>query len=306
MRLRIRFEIIVAIALAMGFIAPPAVAASANNPDGAAERPATPAHATTRVLAIRGINNLRDIGGYATNDGRTIKWRTLFRSGDMSRMAPQAQPQLSALGIQTVIDFRSDEERARSPSRWYDEAQKPEVFLLPIGGSAADWSSTLSRQLQAGDFTREEIHATFINMYRTVPLENQAEYRALFAHILASGDRPLLFHCTGGKDRTGIGAALVLSALDVPRETIMQDFLLSNDTIDVGLMSKMLAKIFSRESGNEIDPEAMEPMLTVDRVYLDTAFAAIETEYGSVDIYLRDALGLTDTQRVALKQALLD
>jgi protein-tyrosine phosphatase len=157
-----------------------------------------------------------------------------------------------------------------------------------------------------GGFSREEIHATFIEMYAAIPLENMTEYSALFTQILASDTAPILVHCTAGKDRTGIAAALILSALDVPRSTIMEDFMLTNEAIDVELMSKMLAMIFSKNSDYEIDPAAIEPMLIVQPIYLETAFAAIDAEYGSMDNYLQDALGLTAARRAQLKKVLLD
>jgi len=259
-----------------------------------------------RVLDIQSIINFRDIGGYATVNGRRTKWRKVFRSGDMSRFAAKEQPVISALGINRVIDLRSVEERLRGPSRWYDEANRPEIVLLPIGGGAADWSSSLSRQLQRGGFSRAELQATFVEMYATVPLENTLEYRALFNELLANGDEPVLIHCTGGKDRTGIAAALILAALDVPGAIIMQDYLLTNEAIDVAPTAKMLAMIFSRDADNQIDPVAIEPMLVVEPVYLETAFAAIEAEYGSLDNYFRVALGLTMARRAELRAVLLD
>lgn len=259
-----------------------------------------------RILDIQSIINFRDIGGYTTVDGRSTKWRKVFRSGDMSRFAAKDQPTVNALGINTVVDLRSDEERLRGPSRWYDEASRPETVLLPIGGSAADWSSSLSRQLQTGGFSRAELNATFIEMYATVPLENTEEYRALFTELLGNADEAMLVHCTGGKDRTGIAAALILAAVDVPRVTIMQDFLLTNEAIDVPRAAKMLAMIFSRDADNQIDSVAIEPMLVVDPVYLETAFAAIEAEYGSLDNYFRVALGLTAGRRAELRAVLLD
>ena len=259
-----------------------------------------------RILDIQSIINFRDIGGYTTVDGRSTKWRKVFRSGDMSRFAAKDQPTVNALGINTVVDLRSDEERVRGPSRWYDEASRPETVLLPIGGSAADWSSSLSMQLQTGGFSRAELNATFIEMYATVPLENTDQYRALFTELLGNADEAMLIHCTGGKDRTGIAAALILAAVDVPRVTIMQDFLLTNKAINVPRTAKMLAMVFSRDADNQIDSVAIEPMLVVDPVYLETAFAAIEAEYGSLDNYFRVALGLTAGRRAELRAVLLD
>ncbi len=257
-----------------------------------------------RILDVPGISNFRDIGGYQTTDGQTVKWGHVYRSGELSRVSNVTQAALNTLYLDTIIDFRSDEERDRSPSRWVDDATKPETLLLTIGGNAADWSSKLSRQIQSGAFTAQEIHQTFIETYRAIPQENTDEYAAMFDEILEN-DGPVLIHCTAGKDRTGIGAALILSALDVPRDTIMQDFMLTNDAVDLERMLPLLAKIFGRQSGKDINPEAIRPLAAVDAVFLETTFQAIEDSHGDIDTYLNEALGLNDAKRKRLKEILL-
>jgi protein-tyrosine phosphatase len=99
---------------------------------------------------------------------------------------------------------------------------------------------------------------------------------------------------------------LLLTALDVPRDTVMQDFLASNDAVDVERMSTMLARVFSAQSGTPVDARAVRPMLTVEPIYLETAFATIEDRYGTVDRYLAEALGLDAQKRLRLTQLLLD
>ena len=300
--MRVNQFLISALVSLLAVVGMASLTAAGNTPTAEADSFAVPA----RILPIQTVMNFRDLGGYATTDGRTTKWRTVFRSGNFARLSPKEQMTLSALNLYQVMDLRSAGERERAPSLWYDDTHRPETVLLPIGGSTADWSSSLSRALQTGDFTSMDMHASFMSMYSTVPLSNAAEYAALFANILASDGRPVLIHCTAGKDRTGIAAALLLAALNVPLDTIMQDFMLSNITIDAERTSKMLAIIFSKQSGKEVDPVAIKPLLTVQPEYLETSFAVIENEYGSVDNYLREALGLTTAKRKQLQQLLLD
>lgn len=262
--------------------------------------------APVHLVPITTVSNFRDLGGYANNEGRVTRSGILYRSGEFSRLSRREQPILNGLGISKMVDFRSAEERQRSPSSWHDEATRPDILLLSIGGSAADWSSALSQQLQQGGFTESELNNIFIDMYANVPLENSAEYAALFDVILANDGAPLLFHCTAGKDRTGIAAALILSALNVPRETIMQDFMATNATVDLEHMAAMLARIFSSQSSTDISEQSIRPMLMVEPVYLETTFITIESEFGSVDNYLRQALGLSDADRAELQLLLLN
>jgi protein-tyrosine phosphatase len=285
--------------LALSYVAP--AMALAGKPETKIEATQTEGQ---RVLPIPGISNFRDLGGYETSEGRVTKWGRLYRSGDFSRFPPAGQETLSALGITTIVDFRSKSEKERAPTRWYDDT-KPTTINLPIGDNAADWSSELSQQLQSGVFTAEEIHLTFIDMYESIPLENAAEYTSLFNNILSQDGAPLLFHCTAGKDRTGIGAALILSALDVPRATIMEDFMLTNEAVNLEVLLPMLAKIFGKQAGTEIDPESIRPIGAVDQIFLESSFTSIEVEYGTIDRYLEEALGLTSEKRGQLKELLL-
>ena len=224
-----------------------------------ANSPVLETQAPARVVALVGESNFRDLGGYATADGRTTKWGQIYRSGKLSDLTTADYETIKGLNLETVVDFRSDQEREDAPTKWQG-ASKPEIVDLPIGGNAADWSSDLSRMLRTGIFSKQEIRQTFIQSYTEIPIQNTAEYKALFDHILTQQDRPLLFHCTSGKDRTGIGAALLLSALGVPRETIMKDFLLTNEVVNIDRALPFMAKAFSARAGHEIDPEALRPL----------------------------------------------
>ncbi len=259
----------------------------------------------SRVIELEGARNFRDIGGYETADGRTVKWGEIYRSDKLSDLTAADYETLDDIDLETIVDFRSDAERADAQTVWGNN-DDPEILNLSIGDNAADWSSTLSRQLQSGDFTKEQITDTFIDMYRAMPIDAAEQYKTMFARLADGEHRPLLMHCTAGKDRTGVGTALILSALGVSRETIMADFLLTNDVADVDRALPFVAAGFSKRAGHEIEPETLRPLVGVDAAYLETTFETIDAEYGSVDAYLDEALGVTPDVRTALQKSLLD
>ena len=115
-----------------------------------------------------------------------------------------------------------------------------------------------------------------------------------------------LFHCTAGKDRTGFAAVLLLSALGVNAATIEADFLLTNRAIDVATLAPQVAADLGARSGTHIDPRAVEPLLGVREGFLETAYATIKHEFGGMEAYLRDALGLDAHARKALKSLYLE
>ncbi len=175
-----------------------------------------------RVLPLEGVRNFRDLGGYATSDGRRVRWRQLFRSASLGSLTARDHAALDALGLRAVFDLRATDERAREPVRWSTGAG-PRIlqhdYLLDLGA--------LSRVLPRADADVAAGRGAFAEFYAAMPTRFATAYRALFG-ALARGEAPFAINCSAGKDRTGVGAALVLAALGVPRATIIEDYLLSN------------------------------------------------------------------------------
>lgn len=257
-----------------------------------------------RVIELEGAHNFRDIGGYKTKDGKTVKWGQIYRSDKLSELTDDDYAELTNRNIQQVIDFRSDGERLTAQTDWRGE-DVPDIIELSIGGSAAGWSNKLGKQLRSGDFTGADIRATFIDMYGAIPLDNTAQYRDMFDLLVDTDNRPVVIHCTSGKDRTGIGTVLILSALGVPRDTIITDFLLTNETIDLERTALNVAAQFSRNRETPLDAEDLKPLIGVELGYIEAYFTIVEEEYGSVDNYLRHGLDLTAEEQASLKTQLL-
>jgi len=251
-----------------------------------------------RVLPLEGGRNFRDLGGYRTVDGKQVRWGVLYRSGNPANLTAADFGYLARLGIRSVCDLRTNAERKSEPNRWA-QTQAIAYWTRDYAVSSANLDS-----LVANEYTKpEEVKASMADVYRKLPFDQAPGYREIFRQ-LATGDVPLAFNCTAGKDRTGVGAALILSALGVPRETVLADYALSDKVVDY-------RKIYSGEKLAALGPMAKLPVQSLDALfasdpeYLRATFAAIEGKYGSVDVYLRRELGLDESQLEAIRRKLL-
>lgn len=256
---------------------------------------ATPIPAHQRVLPLEGGQNFRDLGGYKTADGREVKWGAIFRSGAMNRLTDADFRYLATLGLQSVVDFRDNRERAKEPVQW-PAGSAPQLF-------AKDYSmdqSGLGRLLSKPGLTGDQAKAAMAELYREIPLTFADQYRVLFARLLGD-EGAVAFNCSAGKDRTGVAAAILLSVFGVPRETVIEDYLLSNQYFrpradmmnTTGPEAEML---------RTLPPDVLKVLMGVDRSYLEAAFASIDSQPGGMDGYLRNSLGL-DPARIALLKA---
>jgi len=248
------------------------------------------------LLPLEGGFNLRDMGGYATGDGRVVKRGTLFRSGVMSLLTEADERHLVNLGIATVCDLRHSGERRSNPTRWCEPAG--------VHYWARDYSETsgvLREMLRTADASPERMHNTMIDLYRVIPVDHAPSYRFMFERLLA-GHVPLLFNCSAGKDRTGVGAALILTVLGVPRETIYEDYLLTNTLAD---FSRMLEKFDELGEFAALGPEVIAPLFAADGDYLDAMYRSMDSDHGGIDAYLA-TLGVDGAATERLRDLLLD
>lgn len=252
---------------------------------------------THPLLPLEGGFNLRDMGGYATMDGRTVKRGMLYRSGVMSLLTEADEAHLASLGIATVCDLRRPGERKRDPTRWCEPAG---AFYW--SRDYTESSGVLSELLHGPGTTASRVREMMLSLYPEILVDHASSYRFLFER-LAGGHVPLLFNCSAGKDRTGIAALLILSVLGVPRETIIEDYLLTNRYADFDRL--LAAGRAGADRFREIDPAVLEPLFAADADYLVTAFDSLDRDHGGVDAYLA-AIGVDDAARGRLHDLLLD
>jgi protein-tyrosine phosphatase len=252
-----------------------------------------------RVLPLEGGRNFRDLGGYATVDGNTVKWGKVFRSGSMAMLSPSDYDYLSSLGIRSVCDLRTGQERIAEPNKWVEKAGLA-YWTRDYAMSGGDLGAMMT-----GGTSADEMKKAMIAMYRELPTEQAPAYREIFTR-LAAGDTPLAFNCSAGKDRAGLASALILSALGVPDETVYSDYAMSENILKRSYKMDESKAIEAFAFLAKLPRETLEPLMASDPAYIRSAFASIRDKHGSVLNYVRHELGITDAQMARIRGSLLE
>jgi protein-tyrosine phosphatase len=241
-----------------------------------------------RLLRLQGATNFRDLGGYIGREGRPVRWRRLFRSDHLGRLTPDDHASLANLGLHGAIDFRGLVERAASPYQLPGVVQ----HSLAIEPTVVQWMEALAAAER--ELTGPIVVGLMEDLYRSLVGDHASRFGELFQQLLRA-EGPLVVHCTAGKDRTGVAAALILLALGVSREEVMQDYLLTNEVLEP---PEILHSRTPRE--------ALRVLWRVQESFLGAALDAIEVEHGDVDRYLTHRLGLTPAALDALADRYLE
>ncbi|HWK44542.1 MAG TPA: tyrosine-protein phosphatase [Stellaceae bacterium] len=237
-----------------------------------------------RLIVLEGATNFRDLGGYATDEGRTLRWGMVYRADGLGRLTDRDHDRLAGLGIRSVVDFRCDAERARLPNRLpTDLAGRTHHLSIEPGRR-----DVLLAHLDAKTAKPEHGRDHMIDVYRSFPIEHAAQFRRFFELLLDDEAVPLVFHCAAGKDRTGFAAALFLMALGVHAETVRADYLLTN-------------RHWRNVSPGLLPPDVLAPIIAADLDYLDAGLAAIDHAHGSIDAFFEQCLGLDAGNRARLR-----
>lgn len=225
-----------------------------------------------RIIRLDGAFNFRDLGGFGTASGGVVRRGAAFRSDDLNLLSPRDLKMIGQLGIKTAVDFRDRGETRSAPDQLPDTVESR--IHIPI-----EAGRVMGLHL-GGAITAAKSAGAMVSVYRTLVNEFQEAYRMFFDVVADPGNAPFLFHCSAGKDRTGLAAALFLSALGVGREEIFEDYLLSE-------------RCLKGKYRENIDYDAAyAPLYGVRREYLDAAFAVVDGNYGGVEAYLRERLGV--------------
>ena len=244
----------------------------------------TVTYVAERRLPLEAVPNLRDLGGYRSRYGGQVRWGRLFRSGRLSALSDSDKRYLHTLGIRTIVDFRRPTEVSQSPTRLHTDHDHQ---IKHVAISPGD-QSELVKSIRAGNVTAELMAQGMSALYSDLALHQREQYATLL-HTLAAGTPPLLFHCSAGKDRTGVAAALILMILGVPRDTIMQDYLLTNQFYPPpGEMEQMR----HRFGLAHIATDVVKPVFSAREQFLERFFQTIDQHFTSEADYFEQCLGL--------------
>ena len=253
-----------------------------------------------REIDLEGTSNTRDIGGYQTSDLRALRWRQIIRSENLSRLTAGDFQKLEEMGVKTVIDLRTEREHQKSPTVWLGD-NPPQFFHFPIGDAQNDWFKAQRRLMNKSRFTEEQSLEHMKKGYRMIAEEGPPSYQKLMELVLDQSNWPILIHCNAGKDRAGVAVTLILEALGVERETIMEEFLLTNKISRTEEKAVLLAKESnkSRRFGRGPSASAWFPIVGVHPEMLEAFYASVDDQYGSMDAFLTE-LGVDREARNAL------
>ncbi|MFM9838980.1 MAG: tyrosine-protein phosphatase [Cyclobacteriaceae bacterium] len=250
-------------------------------------------YAAPRAIKLQGAANFRDIGGYKTTDGKQVKWGKMYRSADISKLTDADLQALSQLNIKMICDLRGEKESEAAPDKMIAGAER---ILLPAGSENVGGTNNYMKYM-----TTPQRADSMIRSFYTRTDHLKAKYKPMFDQLLAvESDKALLFHCAGGKDRTGVGAAFILYALGVDEKTILKDYELTNEYLKDS--REEFIKMFAKQG---VPENSARSMMAADPDYLKSTFDTISKKYGSMDKFLETEMELTAKKREELKKKFL-
>ena len=254
----------------------------------------------TRLVPLEGGINFRDIGGYVNNQGRTVKWRKIMRCGHLADLTDSDLDHLEMIGISKVHDFRRQEEQNQNPSREV-RAEFIDDYQISIGDI-----SRFCEFLFDGQLSADSSHQLVVNSYRSCIQVVIPAFSRFMRHIVDNADAGSVFHCSAGKDRTGMAAALILSALDVPRETIVADYMLTVEHYNSDKLIEIVEGHLRDAKVKNWDRSWLIPYCSVHQDNIVAFLDAIDDQYGDVKSYLIDGLGLSQADLQKMQESFLE
>ncbi|EAC2662141.1 tyrosine-protein phosphatase [Listeria monocytogenes] len=251
-----------------------------------------------RILPLESVFNFRDMGGYASKNGKHVKWGKLYRSSNLVNINENDAALLQKLHIKWICDLRSSSEVQAQPTPAIEGVLNKHI---PIGTAKNE-----ETKLPVTNDTT--IYEPLMGESYRVFVQSVEGFREIFIEVLedAKAGLPFVFHCTAGKDRTGVLGALLLTLLDVPEKTIFDDYAITNRYQD-DILQEMGGIVALFSNGTEkIDLETFRPMAEARPEYLEIAFDEMKKQYGSVANYLEKGIGITAAEKAAFQKEMLE
>ena len=250
-----------------------------------------------RLVPFEGTFNFRDLGGYPTSNGRRVRWGRIFRSDNLTNLTPRDHQLFTRMQIAVVCDFRSRAERERSPNKLPRDLPIEDMHLpMFLGSLDAVEAMERIKQNDLEWLTPEYMLDGYIKNLE----ESADKWAAVFKRLLEPEPR-LVFHCSAGKDRTGICAAFILLALGVPEKAVMKDHALSNEYLQA-----FLPKVYSYFDSLGLNTQRITPYLTAPREAMRAVLDRIRIQYGGIETYLDHKVGIREEHIRVLRETLLE
>ena len=249
------------------------------------------ADSASREVKLQGAVNFRDIGGYKTKDAKKVKMGLLYRSAALNTLTDADLTKIAGLHIKYDFDFRGPYEVKTAPDKIPTGTKR---ISLPAGSENVGDSNYMKNM---GKYLKSD---SFMMSFYTVLTPFKDRYTPLFDSLLSNKiASPMLFHCTAGKDRTGIAAALILYALGVDEQTIFEDY----EATNYYRRNENAKTITQMTKYYGLDEKTASNLMGAKKEYIAATFDTIRAKYGSIDAYLQKELGLNTSKINKLKKA---
>lgn len=244
-------------------------------------------------IEIKKVNNFRFLGGLQNSQGKILKDSLIYRSGNLHQLKSNSFDDFERLKIAKVIDLRTNQETAKAP----DHLPVDVIYKnYPAFEDKSDEMDAVRKLVLRGKVNKEDADQRMLEFYSKYLSENPEAVKIIIREVLDSG-QPILYHCTAGKDRTGMITALILKILKFDNDVIFEEYLISND------LRKNMINRRIRLANNlhfvypRLDIGVLEKTGWIERNYLQTAFDEIDHKYGSVDNYIHKVLEISESER---------
>lgn len=250
-----------------------------------------------RKLIIADLANFRDLGGIKTTEGRHIVWGRFYRSDALSELLTAEFPYVEDLKVGKVFDLRTEAEIEKAK----DNIPKNIIYEhFPIFSDKEDGMiAGLGQSLALGKLTKQKAEDIFVKMYVSFAKDDTLKFNNLLHQVIIADNYPNIFHCTTGKDRTGYTAAMILALLKVDRQTILDEYEMTNFYTQK-LIRESAQAISKLGYGDKISPDVAKVLMSVNKKFLEASFDYIDKNYGGMDAYIKNQLGFSDEERAKL------
>jgi len=248
-----------------------------------------------RKLIIADLDNFRDLGGLKTQDGRYVNWGRFYRADALHDLLSSEFSYIDYLNINKVFDLRSDAEILQAKDNLPTNVIYEHFPIFDDKNSGM--LQGIQQKMSQGVLTKADAEELLMQANESFAIHDSNKFDTLLHQIIVQDNKPNVFHCTAGKDRTGFTAAMILAILKVDRKTILDEYEMTNFYTEAKIKKYIDGVINQKMLEGKMEPAAIGALMSVNKKYLEAAFKIIDAKYGGIDQYIKNQLGFSDEQR---------